>query len=114
MIFDSATSQDKCGLAKRKEFTGMCINFLLVLNDRCEFGSPLKAQDVIIEGEMDDDEGLFLNEEEEEEDEENEENGEEVEEEEEEETSQSESPIWSHHYRKGDNTTIRGLKKIDI
>ena len=67
----------------------MCINFLLVLNDRCEFGSPLKAQDVIIEDEMDDDEGLFLNEEEEEEDEENEEDGEEVEEEEE--TSQSDN-----------------------
>ena len=62
----------------------MCINFLLVLNDRCEFGSPLKAQDVIIEDEMDDDEGLFLNE-----DEENEEDGEEVEEEEE--TSQSDN-----------------------
>ena len=65
----------------------MCINFLLVLNDRCEFGSPLKAQDVIIEDEMDDDdEGLFLNEEE---DEEDEEDGEEVEEEEE--TSQSDN-----------------------
>ena len=67
-------------------------NILLVLNDRCEFGSPLKAQDVIIEDEMDDDEGLFINEEEEEEedeDEENEEDGEEVEEEEE--TSQSDN-----------------------